>query len=83
MTKKNILAGWAKTGLFPFHPDKVLRDITKPAADLSIHTACENRGPCQQDEVVQTPVNPVSSEGLTSLLNMIQQDPHDEMTQAR
>jgi DDE superfamily endonuclease len=30
ITKKNILAGWAKTGLFPFNPDRVLRDITKP-----------------------------------------------------
>ena len=83
MTKKNILAGWAKAGLFPFHPDRVLRDITKPVADLPIHTACENRGPCQQDEVVQTPVTPASSEGLTSLLNLIKQDPHNEMNQAR
>ena len=32
ITKKNILAGWAKTGLFPFNPDRVLRDITKPVA---------------------------------------------------
>ncbi|ORX91770.1 hypothetical protein BCR34DRAFT_677966 [Clohesyomyces aquaticus] len=34
MTKKNILAAWAKTGLFPFNPDRVLREITKPAAEL-------------------------------------------------
>jgi hypothetical protein len=29
-TKKNILARWAKSGLFPFNPDKVLRDVPKP-----------------------------------------------------
>jgi hypothetical protein len=29
-TKKNIRAGWAKSGLFPFNPDRVLRDIPKP-----------------------------------------------------
>jgi hypothetical protein len=29
-TKKNILARWAKSGLFPFNPDKVLRDVLKP-----------------------------------------------------
>lgn len=83
MTKKNILAGRAKTGLFPCHPDRVLRDITKPVADLSIQSVCENRRPCQQEEVVQTPVTPVSSEGLMSLLKLIKQDAHDEMIQAR
>ncbi|EMD86797.1 hypothetical protein COCHEDRAFT_1146541, partial [Bipolaris maydis C5] len=32
MTKRNILAGWAKAGLFPFNPARVLRDLTKPDA---------------------------------------------------
>jgi hypothetical protein len=27
MTKRNILAGWAKAGLFPFNPARVLRDL--------------------------------------------------------
>jgi hypothetical protein len=30
-SKKNILAGWAKSGLFPFNPDRVFRDTPKPA----------------------------------------------------
>lgn len=81
MTKKNILAGWAKTGLFPFHPERVLRDITKPVANLCIHPVCENREPCQQEEVIQTPVTPVSFEGLTSPLKLIKQDAHGEMSQ--
>ncbi len=30
--KRNIIAGWAACGLFPFNPDKVLRVILKPPA---------------------------------------------------
>jgi hypothetical protein len=33
-TKRNILAGWSKGGLFPFNPQRVLRDIEKPYAEL-------------------------------------------------
>ena len=33
-------------------------------------------GSCQQDEVPQTPVTPVSAEALTSLHNVIKQDTH-------
>jgi hypothetical protein len=29
-TSRNIRAGWAKAGLFPFNPDKVLSDIPEP-----------------------------------------------------
>jgi hypothetical protein len=32
ITTKNILAGWAKTGLFPFNPSRILRDIVKGIA---------------------------------------------------
>ena len=33
-------------------------------------------GCCSQDEVLQTPVTPVSAEALTSLHNLIRQDAH-------
>lgn len=72
MTKKNILAGWAKTGLFPFNPARVLRDIVKPDAPLTIQLPCEI-GSAQHD-VVQTPVTPVSTEAVTQLLSLIKQD---------
>ena len=36
MTKKKILAGWAKAGLFPFNPSRVLRDIVKPDVPLTV-----------------------------------------------
>jgi len=56
ITKKNILAGWAKAGLFPFNPDRVLRDITKPVAALTVPKAGEvDVGLYPQGEVVHTP----------------------------
>ncbi|KAF2193420.1 hypothetical protein K469DRAFT_788930, partial [Zopfia rhizophila CBS 207.26] len=27
LTKRNIMAGWAATGLFPFNPERVLRGV--------------------------------------------------------
>ncbi|KAF2027927.1 hypothetical protein EK21DRAFT_114412 [Setomelanomma holmii] len=87
MTKKNILAGWAKSGLFPFNLDRLLRDITKPVADaptpLPIRTGCGGSGPYPQHDIVQTPVTPVSLEALASLLTQIKQDPHDETSTKR
>jgi hypothetical protein len=62
-TKRNITAAWAACGLFPFNPDRVLRVTPKPPAQSTV--ADEIRvGSCHQDEVPQTPVTPVSAEGL-------------------
>lgn len=88
-TKKNILAGWAKSGLFPFNPDRVLRDIPKPVTELDVSEACGmDVGPCPEGDVVQTPVTPVTpvtSEGLLSLQGLINQDAHtlDETSKRR
>jgi hypothetical protein len=61
--------------LFPFNPDRVLRVTPKPPAQSTIPRANEIRvGSCHQDEVPQTPITPVSAEGLTSLHNLIKQD---------
>ena len=35
LTSRNMRAGWAKAGLFPFNPDKVLSDIPKPHTELT------------------------------------------------
>ena len=35
LTSRNIRAGWAKAGLFPFNPDKVLSNVPKPPAELT------------------------------------------------
>jgi hypothetical protein len=83
-TSKNIIVGFAASGLFPFNPDRVLRSMLKPLADLTIPKADEvNLEACQQNEVLQTPVTPVSAGGLVSLRNLIvEQDASalDEMT---
>jgi hypothetical protein len=70
-TKRNILAGWSKGGLFPFNPQRVLHDLEKPFAALT-----EAAGP--SSEVVSTPiaapvtpVTPVCAAGFTALRDAI------------
>jgi len=36
LTSRNIKSGWSKTGLYPFSPDRVLRDIQTPLAELYV-----------------------------------------------
>lgn len=77
-TSKNIKAGFAACGLVPYNPDRVLRNIPRPPAELTIPKADEvKEGPRPQDEVLQTPVTPVSAEAFLSLQNLIiKQDAH-------
>jgi hypothetical protein len=78
MTRKNILADWAKTGLFPFNSSRILRDIVRPDAPLTIQVPFEVE--CTQNGAVQMPVTPVSSEAVTQLLSLIKQDSHSNVT---
>lgn len=56
LTSRNIKAAWAASGLFPFKPDRVLRDTPK-SVSLTVPKAYELEvGPCPQGEVLQTPV---------------------------
>jgi hypothetical protein len=49
---KNITADFAVSGLFPFNPDRVLRDMPKLPAELTIPKADKVKvGRCSQDEV--------------------------------
>jgi len=69
--------------LFPFNPDRVLRDIQKPLAELTVPKVDEMKvGSCPQGEVLRTPV---TAEALTSLRNLIEQDTHtlDETSKQR
>ena len=74
-TKKNILAGWAKSGLFPFNPERVLKDTPKLVVILHIPESQEvNIDPRLKENVVQTPVTPVTprtSEAVVSLQSLI------------
>ena len=78
-TKRSILAGWSKAGLFPFNPDRVLRALPNPAndpakvdvasAELAVHAAPLS--------TPITPATPVSTEAFISLQNLlIKQDAH-------
>jgi hypothetical protein len=75
-TKRNITAAWAAYGLFPLNPDRVLRVTLKPPAQSTPRADEIRVGFYYQDEVPQTPVTPVSIEGLASLHNLIRQDAH-------
>jgi hypothetical protein len=75
-TPKNIKAGFAASGLFPFNPDRVLISMPAPSVEQAIPSADEVKvGSCRQDVEPQTPVTPVSAESFISLQNrIIQQD---------
>jgi hypothetical protein len=74
LTKRNIVAGWAATGLFPFNPARVLRNTPKPLAALRPAEPSEIAAPDVQDEALQSLVTPVTAAGVISLQNLIQQD---------
>jgi hypothetical protein len=72
---RNIRAEWTKAGLFPFNPNKVLHNISKPFITLTIPATDEiNTGSYIQDQVPQTPVTPKSAKAVASLHNLIQQN---------
>jgi hypothetical protein len=78
-TKRNILGAWRGSGLFPFNPDRVLKEIPKPPTSLIISTADEPKMVSRPDyEALPTPATPVSGEALMSLLDRIKQVPSDE-----
>jgi hypothetical protein len=43
LTKKNIIAAWRGSGLFPFNPERVLVHVPKPSTKLRILNANELR----------------------------------------
>jgi hypothetical protein len=71
MTKRNITAAWAASGLFPFNPDRVLRKTPKPLSEVAIPDvlAC----PQDQVQVPATPVTPITTEAVMSLHGLIKQ----------
>jgi hypothetical protein len=45
LNSRNIISGWSKTGLRPFNPERVLKDIQKPKVNVAlVHTEIEK--PC-------------------------------------
>jgi hypothetical protein len=79
LTAKNIKAGFAASGLFPFNPDRILNSMPKPAVGPFTASTADKVivGPSSQEQIPQTPVTPVSAEGLMSLQNLIiEKDAH-------
>jgi len=75
---RNIRAGWAKAGLFPFNPDKVLSDIPDPPAEVNAMKPHEVKVASygqDQDQVPPTPTTLVSAEAVASLHNRSSQMP--------
>jgi hypothetical protein len=71
-TPKNIKASFAANGLFPLNPNRVLKDIPKPIAELYIQKINDKQSRAYpHDEVLQMPVTPMSEEALVSLQNLI------------
>jgi hypothetical protein len=83
-TRRNVLAGWSKGGLFPFDPQRVLREMERPPTTTQPLTA--NSGdfaPSVQYVTAPlctkplTPVTPVTAEAFMLLRDLIvQQDAH-------
>ena len=42
LTSRNIRSGWSKAGLWPFHPDRVLREMSKPSDVAPLNIICPN-----------------------------------------
>jgi hypothetical protein len=80
LTSRNIRAGWSAAGLFPFNPERALRDVPKPVAEVgSIDLEAEATSTDLPSEVPRTPitpVTPVTTEALTSLHDLIVRDAH-------
>ena len=73
-TRRDIKAAWAASGLLPFNPERVLQDMPRPPAELTVSIASKVMPSDPRDETPVTPVTPVNTEGLVSLHDLIKQD---------
>jgi hypothetical protein len=69
-TSRSIRSGWSKAGLYPFNPDKVLREV-KPPADEYLPQSDDTIATSPTDGSLQTPVTPTS---LCVLSRKVDQD---------
>ena len=42
LTSRNVRSGWSKTGLWPFNPDRVLGEMSKPSDVPPLSVICPN-----------------------------------------
>lgn len=77
LTSRNIRAGWARAGLFPFNPDRVLSTTPRPATvsvEAAVDQAIVSFGTSSQRTSLQSPVTPTSAEAVAALQDLIKQD---------
>jgi hypothetical protein len=70
-TKRNILAGWSKGGLFPFNPQRVLQDIERPFAALTEAAGLSTESASAPVAAPITPVTPVCAASFAALRDAI------------
>jgi hypothetical protein len=67
-----LKSGWSKSGLYPFSPERVLKDIQKPLPELYIPIIDKVKVEFfVQSEVLRTPI---TSEALTLLQSRVEKD---------
>ena len=71
-TSRNILSGWSKTGLRPFNPERVLRDIQKPPAE-DVQLPISGTLLAVANDLPDTPVSP---RRLALLRSEVEKDAH-------
>lgn len=70
-TTRNILSVWSKTGLRPFNPERVLRDIQKRPAEAEELQTSDNF-----PNIADIPDTPVSPRKPALLRSQVEQDAH-------
>ena len=70
-TKRNILAGWSKGGLFPFNPQRVLQDMERPFAALTEAAGLSTESASAPVAAPITPVTPVCAASFAALRDAI------------
>ena len=79
LDSRTIRSGWAKAGLFPLNPDKVLRDLPKPATHLTAplsNVASSGSHAQSRTTTPQTPMTLVLAGRVVALHNLIKEDAH-------
>ena len=78
LTVRNIKSGWAKAGLFPFNPDRVLREIPEPPSEADpkpCHTMTDAIS-ADPTSPVEALITPVTADNLASLCKNLEQRTH-------
>ena len=68
-TRRNILSGWSKSGLRPLNPEKTPQGV----AQIRVYTGHNGPRP-SSDELLVTPVTPITYESLCHLQSTIEED---------